>query len=236
MFEKFKSMDRFTRILLVSCGVLLVLSITLGIVIGVNSKDQDQDPKPVLTTVAATTEKDVTTTTTTTTTVVTTTVEETTTTETEEAAVETEAPVEEVVVVRKTTAAPVENEPDDGPDPEPVKTESPEVTENGYTSDTEYETSHVQFNKDLDENNWKNYGYLEEYHCEGYILYQCCYLLPIPSTMNLDPIFDFEPDTEYEITIIAVSNDSDDDPWCFVKYNDMYGYIQCGFVDSPEWI
>ena len=229
MFEKFKSMDRFTRILLVSCGVLLVLSITLGITIGVKSNDHDQDQKPALTTVYVTTETSATTVTTTTTTVTTTATEETSTTE-------TEAPVEEVAVVRKTTAAPVENEPENEPDPEPVKTESPEVTENGYTSDAKYETSHVQFNKDLDENNWKNYGYLEEYHCDGYILYQRCYLLPIPSTMNLDPIFDFEPDTEYEVTIIAVSDDSDDDPWCFVKYNDMYGYIQCGFVDSPEWI
>lgn len=234
MFENFKSMDRFTRILLVSCGILLVLSITLGIVIGVKSNDRDQDPKPVLTTADVTTEVSVTTVTTTTTTTTTTT-EETTTTETGSSVSETEAPVEEVVA-RKTTVAPVEDEPEDEPDPEPVKTESPEVTENGYTSDAKYETSHVQFNKDLDENNWKNYGYLEEYHCDGYILYQRCYLLPIPSTMNLDPIFDFEPDTEYEVTIIAVSNDSDDDPWCFVKYNDMYGYIQCGFVDSPEWI
>ena len=75
MFEKFKSMDRFTRILLVSCGVLLVLSITLGITIGVKSKDHDQDQKPVLTTVYVTTETSATTVTTTTTTVTTTTVE-----------------------------------------------------------------------------------------------------------------------------------------------------------------
>lgn len=125
MFENFKSMDRFTRILLVSCGILLVLSITLGIVIGVKSNDRDQDPKPVLTTADVTTEVSVTTVATTTTTTTTAT-EETTTTETGSSVSETEAPVEEVVA-RKTTVAPVEDEPEDEPDPEPVKTESPKV-------------------------------------------------------------------------------------------------------------
>ena len=137
MFEKFKRMDQFTRILLVSCGVLLVLSITLGIVIGVKSNDQDQDPKPVLTTADVTTGTSVTTATTTTNTITTTTTEETTTTETEEPVSETEAPVEEVIA-RKTTAAPVEDEPEDEPDPEPVKTESPKVEEPEPTEDPGY--------------------------------------------------------------------------------------------------
>lgn len=85
----------------------------------------------MLTTVYVTTETSATTVTTTTTTVTTTTTEETSTTE-------TEAPVEEVSVVRKTTAVPVENEPENEPDPEPVKTEAPKVEEPEPTEDPGY--------------------------------------------------------------------------------------------------
>lgn len=122
MFEKIKSMDTFTKILLVVCGVFMVSSITLGIIAVTRTGNSKNDETPVLTTQVETTET--TTETTTTETTTTTTVTTTTTAEETTAETTTTAPAKTAAEApKKTTAAPVEKPVD-----EPVKTEAPETS------------------------------------------------------------------------------------------------------------
>lgn len=155
MFEKIKSLDLFTKILLVVCGIFMVSSITLGIIAVTRTGNSKNDETPVLTTqvetTETTTETTTTETTTTTTVTTTTTAEETTATETT-----TTAP-------KKTTTAPVEKHVS-----KPVETESPSKTEVYYPKEQSVPNEYDTYNPCI---SYKNSEFYAETICDSTEIY-----------------------------------------------------------------
>ena len=208
MFEKIKSMDTFTKILLVVCGVFMVSSITLGIIAVTRTGNSKNDETPVLTTqveTTATTTETTTTETTTTTTVTTTTTEETTTAETT-----TTVPAKTTAAApKKTTAAPV-----DKPVSKP-KTTAPEEQLNYYICT---EGDNYNYGRKIYYEPITMYVTIDDYG--GIFMYDC-----ESETSNINNF----ADRGYPVKVY-----SERDGWSFIEYNGYFGHVYSKYLSFVQ--